>query len=89
MEEDSPSPVQTVVSHTSYCAHDGESTTLISVQDETNALINQNKSLADCYQYLLTSFEALEKHLKVVQECHIKDTEDLQDQITTVTTQLQ
>ena len=89
MEEDSPSPVQTFVSHTSHSAHDGKSTTLESLQHETNALINHNKSLADCYQYLLTTFEALEKHLKVVQERHIKDTQDLKDQITTLTTQLQ
>ena len=86
MEEDSPAPVQTVVSPSSHSTDDGESTTLESLQDETNALINQNKSLADCYQYLLKTFEALEKHLKVVQERPIKDTQDLKDQITTLTT---
>jgi len=89
IEEDSPSPVLTVVSHISHSAHDGESTTRISLQAETNSLINQKKSLADCYQYLLTTFEALKKHLKVVQERQIKDTQDLKDQITTLTTQLQ
>ena len=89
MEEDSPSPVQTVTTQASVSAHDGEPTTLDSLQEETTALINQNKSLADCYQYLVTTFEALEKHLKVVPEPHIKDTQDLKDQITTLTAQLQ
>ena len=89
IEEDSPSPLQTVVSHTSYSAQNGKPTTLESLQDETTSLINQNKSLADCYQYLLKTFEALEKHLNIVQEGHIQDTQDLKDQITTCTTQVQ
>ena len=89
MEEDSPAPVQTVTTQASVSAHDGEYTTLESLQEETNALINQNKSFADCYQYLVTTIEALENHLKVVQECLIKDTQDLKDQITTLTAQLE
>ena len=89
MEEDSPSPVQTVVSHTSRSTNAGESPTLESLQEETNAIINQNKALADGYQYHLTTFEALKKHLKLVQECHMKDSQDLKDQITTLTTQIQ
>jgi len=52
MGEDSPSPVLTVVSYPSHSAYDGEPTTLESLKEEPNALTNQNKSLADCYQYL-------------------------------------
>jgi len=89
MEEDSPSPVQTLTTQDSVSAHDGKHTTLESLQEETNALINQNKSLADCYQYLVTTFEALQNHLKVVQEPYIKDTQDFKDQITTLTAELQ
>ena len=67
MEEDSPSPVNTAATHPSTSVHDGEPTSLESLQDETNTLINHNKSLADCYQFLLKIFQALEKHLMVVQ----------------------
>lgn len=89
MEEDTPSPIQTVATHTSSSVHDGEPTTLQSLQEETNALINQNKQLADCYQYLQQTFEALEKHLILVQERHIEDTQDLKNPITNLTKQLE
>jgi len=56
IEEDSHSPVQTVTTQASISAHDGDHTTLEYLQEETNALINQNKSLADCYQYLVTYY---------------------------------
>jgi len=89
MEEDSPSPVQTVTTLASVSAYDGEPTSLELLQEEVNALINQNKSLADCYKFLLTTFMALENHLKAVQQCHIKDTQDLKDENTTLTSEIQ
>jgi len=56
-----PSSVKTCATYTFTSVPDGEPTTLDFLLEETNALINQNKSLTDCNQYLLTSFDALEK----------------------------
>jgi len=89
MEEDSPSPVQTDTSQASISVYDGEPTTVESLKNEVTALIKQNKSLADCYEFLLTTFKALENQLKVVQEHHIKDTQDLKDENTTLTSKIQ
>jgi hypothetical protein len=82
MEEDIASPVQTV-SSTSYQERDDD-VTLESLSEDLNNSIEHHNELVHNFKNLNVAFDALQQHLKVVQERHIKDTSDLKDQIGTL-----
>jgi hypothetical protein len=88
MEEDIASPVQTV-ERPATASSEGDIITLSTLQEDLNSFADQNNSFLSQITKLTEAFNAMQKHLLVVQERHIKDTADFKDQIASLMNQIE
>src|SRR5205807_836616 len=77
MDESIASPVQTVIPPHYEMPDDAR--TVQSLSEDLDATNASHNKLVEEFHYLGAVFDALQQHLKVVQERHVKDTAELKD----------
>src|SRR5437660_1512419 len=82
MDETIASPVQTVIPP--HYETPDDDLTLQSLSEDLDATHASHNKLVEEFHCLGAIFDALQQHLKVVQERHIKDTAELKEHITTL-----